>query len=330
MTKQVLFTLLSVCFLLACGQPRVVEDTRMSGNPLFEGWYADPCAAIFGDKFWVFPTFSARYTDQLHLSSFSSPDLIEWTKHERIIDNIEVDWIWQAMWAPAIISNNGRYYLFFGGNDMQRNEELGGIGVAVADHPGGPFRDLIGRPLIDQIVHGAQPIDQFVFRDVDGQHYIFWGGWNQMNVAKLTDCFTGFIAFDCGEYFLNKTPHPDFVEGPYMFIRNGKYYLMWSEGGWGGPYYRVAYGIGDNPLGPFERIATVLIQDPEVATSTGHHSVVHAPNTDRWFIFYHRRELGETGRDNRVTAIGEMFFDENGHILPIEVTREGVRANPLR
>ena len=34
-----------------------------------------------------------------------------------------------------------------------------------------------------------------------------------------------------------------------MFIRGGKYYFMWSEGGWTGPDYSVAYAIADSPFG---------------------------------------------------------------------------------
>lgn len=37
-------------------------------------------------------------------------------------------------------------------------------------------------------------------------------------------------------------------EGPFMFVRNGKYYFMWSEGNWTGPDYSVAYAIADSPL----------------------------------------------------------------------------------
>jgi hypothetical protein len=48
---------------------------------------------------------------------------------------------------------------------------------------------------------------------------------------------------------------------------------MWSEGYWGGDDYRVAYGRSDNPMGPFEREATILEQDPNIATGAGHHSV---------------------------------------------------------
>ena len=53
--------------------------------------------------------------------------------------------------GAAVIEANDRYYLFFGGNDIQNNSEIGGIGVAVADNPAGPFKDVLGKPLIDKI-----------------------------------------------------------------------------------------------------------------------------------------------------------------------------------
>ena len=158
------------------GTTYAASDER-SGNPLFEGWYADPEGVVFGDEYWIFPTWSAPYDEQTFLDAFSSKDLVRWTKHPRIVSTNEIRWIRRAMWAPAAIHANGKYYLFFSGNDIQNNDETGGIGVAVADRPEGPYRDALGRPLIDRIVHGAQPIDQFVFRDDDGEYYMYYGGW---------------------------------------------------------------------------------------------------------------------------------------------------------
>lgn len=68
-----------------------------------------------------------------------------------------------ALWAPSVIQANGKYYLFFGANDIQNEKQKGGIGVAVSDSPAGPYKDALGKPLIDKIINGAQPIDQFVF-----------------------------------------------------------------------------------------------------------------------------------------------------------------------
>src|SRR4029079_9645968 len=91
------------------------------------------------------------------------------------------------------------------------------------------------------------------------------------------------------------------VEVPFMFICSGKYYFMWSEGGWTGPNYSVAYAIADSPLGPFQRVGRILQQDPKVATGAAHHSVIQMPGKDEWYIVYHRRPLGEKDANHRVT-----------------------------
>jgi hypothetical protein len=96
---------------------------------------------------------------------------------------------------------------------------------------------------------------------------------------------------------------------------------MWSEGGWTGPDYKVAYAIADSPLGPFKRLATVLEQDPAVATGAGHHLVIHSESDDKYYMVYHRRPLGETAANHRVVCIDEMHFDKDGHILPVKMTK---------
>jgi hypothetical protein len=104
---------------------------------------------------------------------------------------------------------------------------------------------------------------------------------------------------------------------------------MWSEGGWTGPNYAVAYAVADSPLGPFERVGRILQQDPDVATGAGHHSVLHAPGSDRWYIVYHRRPLGETDRNHRVVCIDVLHFDDAGAIQPVRITAAGVAQDPI-
>ena len=302
---------------------------QKSGNPLFPGWYADPEAVIFDNEYWIYPTYSAPYEKQVFMDAFSSPDLVNWTKHSHIIDTTQVKWAQIAMWAPAIVKKDDQYYLFFAANDIQNNESEGGIGIGVADKPGGPFRDYLGRPLLDKFHNGAQPIDQFVFKDTDGQYYMIYGGWRHCNITRLKDDFTGFMPFDDGTLFREITPE-GYVEGSVMFIRNGKYYFMWSEGGWTGPDYKVAYAIADSPMGPFERIGVVLEQDGTLANGAGHNSVLNVPGTDEWYIVYHRRPLTEKDGNSRMTCIERMVFDQDGKILPVVMTTEGVDARPLR
>jgi beta-xylosidase len=124
---------------------------------------------------------------------------------------------------------------------------------------------------------------------------------------------------------------PDgYVEGPMMFMRNGKYYFMWSEGGWTGPDYAVAYAISDNPFGPFKRVGKILQQDKLVATGAGHHSVMFEKKSGKYYIVYHRRPLTETSANHRVTCIEEMHFDKAGLIVPVALTNTGVQANKIK
>jgi beta-xylosidase len=299
------------------------KDSKMAGNPVFPGWYADPEGIIFDKKIWIYPTFSAPYEKQVFFDAFSSTDMVNWKKHPRILDTANVKWAKRAVWAPSIIRKDKKYYLFFGANDIQSDKEYGGIGVAVSDRPEGPFKDYLGKPLIDRFHNGAQPIDQFVFRDTDGKHYLIYGGWRHCNIAQLKDDFTGFVPFPDGTTFREVTPEK-YVEGPFMFIRKGKYYFMWSEGGWTGPDYSVAYAMADSPMGPWKRVGTILQQDPSIANGAGHHSVIGYPDKDDWYIVYHRRPNNEKDRNSRETCIDHLYFDENGLIKPVIITREGV------
>ncbi|MAZ26581.1 MAG: arabinan endo-1,5-alpha-L-arabinosidase [Cytophagaceae bacterium] len=338
MKSTPLLLTLSALLFMACGEKKSNPDTAentagtqevaRAGNPVFPGWYADPEGIIFDEEYWIFPTYSAPYEKQVFFDAFSSPDLVNWTKHERIVDTAAIKWANRAVWAPSIIEKDDKYFLFFGANDIQSDDEKGGIGVAVSDTPGGPYKDYLGKPLVDKFHNGAQPIDQFVFHDQDGSYYLIYGGWRHCNIAKLKDDFTGFVPFEDGTIFKEITPD-SYVEGPFMFIKDGKYYFMWSEGGWTGPDYSVAYAIADSPFGPFERVGKILQQDPEVATGAGHHSVIHPEGTDKYYMVYHRRPLTETDGNSRETCIDIMEFDKNGLIKPVKITEEGVEAFPL-
>src|SRR5688500_14724847 len=102
MNKKILFTfLLSACLYHANAQ-KTKKDT-VKGNPIFEGWYADPEVVLFDKKAWIYPTYSAKYEQQVFMDAFSSKDLKTWKKHERIIDTSAVKWAKKAMWAPAIV-----------------------------------------------------------------------------------------------------------------------------------------------------------------------------------------------------------------------------------
>ena len=329
-----------VLLLFACDtspEPSSAITEKRSGNPIFPGWYADPEGVVFGDDYWIFPTYSDDFDKQLHLDAFSSPDLVTWTKHERILDTTIVSWVKQALWAPSAIEHRGKYYLFFAGNDIQNPERPGyrpeydkyregGIGVAVADAPGGPYRDLLGKPLLSDFHNMAQPIDQFVYRDVDSTVYFFYGGWGRCNLGRLNEDFTGFVPWENGELFREVTQE-GYVEGPFMFRRGNIYYFMWSEGGWTNGTYRVAYATAPAVTGPYTRRGVILQSDStSIATGGGHHSVMKVRDADRYIMVYHRRPIPNEDRDHRVVCLEELKFNADGTLQPVTMTWEGVVA----
>jgi hypothetical protein len=292
-----------------------------AGHPFVGGRYADPDMKVYNGVYWVYPTYSAPYDQQTFLDAFSSTDLVHWSK-SRVLDKANVSWATRAIWAPSPISRNGLYYLYFGANDIQTNSELGGIGVATSTSPGGPFIDALGRPLIAQYYNGAQPIDQNVFLDDDGQAYLYYGGHGHCNVVRLNSNMTSVGTFPDGTTYKEITPS-GYVEGALMFKRNGGYYLMWSEGYWGGPDYRVSYARSTSPTGPFNKVGTILSQNASVGTGAGHNTVFKVPGTtDDWYIMYHRHPLGATDANDRYLCFDRMYFNADGTIQPVVMKTE--------
>lgn len=296
----------------------MTDIASISRNPVIPGWYADPELQCFGNRYWLYPTCSTIYEEQTFYDCFSSPDLVTWTKHPRILDFAQVSWSTnRAAWAPSCAHHDGRWYLYFSAGDGA------GLGVAVADHPAGPFRDALGRPLVGYSPHGAQPIDAHCFTDDDGQAYLYFGGHRHAVVALLGQDMVSLVG-DIVEI----TPI-GYVEGPFMLKRRGVYYLMWSEGNWVDSSYCAAYAMAASPLGPFVRAGTLLSNDPAVATSAGHHSVLRLPGCDEHCIAYHRRPLGETDQNHRVVCLERLEFLPDGHILPVRLSHNGIGPRPL-
>ena len=104
MVKNI-FLIFGFAFLLqSCSHKMQQSNGKLtSGNPVFPGWYADPEGVIFKKQFWIYPTFSAPYNDQVFFDAFSSTDLVNWNKHNRILDTANVKWAKRAVWAPAVV-----------------------------------------------------------------------------------------------------------------------------------------------------------------------------------------------------------------------------------
>lgn len=296
------------------------------GNPLFPG--ADPDVLIGNKKYWVYPTGEGNLTDAFFVHS--SPDLKHWTTAGPILKLSDIGWVnadgarRHDLWAPGILQENNKYYLYYSvGQPDWRGSR---IGVAVADAPDGKFKD-IGKPLITS-TDRFQAIDPMVFEDPKtGEHYLYCGGAGgaKLRVYKLNPDLTSI------EKEIPVDTPKNFTEGAFMSYRNGTYYLSYSHGFFFNPDYSVHYATSNSPTGPWQYKGPILQGDKE-HSSPGHHAFLQHPTTGEWYIVYHRwNGEGSTGKrpPTRSVAVDKLEFDKNGNILPVKMTNTGVNPAPL-
>ncbi|MFG2935875.1 family 43 glycosylhydrolase [Streptomyces sp. NPDC048282] len=278
-------------------------------SPVLPGLNADPNIVRFGDTFYLYPTTDGYDGwSGTQFKAYSSTDLVHWTDHGVILDlGPDVSWADSRAWAPTIAEKDGKYYFYFCAD--------ANIGVAVADSPTGPFKDALGKPLLKSGDFSGQMIDPAVFTDDDGQSYLYFGNGHAYVVplnADMTSIDTAKVQ--------DITPS-GYNEGSFVIKRNGTYYFMWSENDTRDENYRVAYATGPSPTGPWTKRGVILSKDLSLGIKgTGHHSVVHVPNTNDWYIAYHRFAIPGGDGTHRETTVDKLEFDADGLIKPVVPT----------
>ena len=257
----------------------------------------------------------------------SSADLKNWTDHGSVF-RAETDTSWaKRSWAPGAIERDGKFYLYFGNGGAN-------IGVVVGDSPTGPFKDVLGKPLLDHGTPGVQParnlwlFDPGLFIDDDGQAYLYFGGNGDDNVrvAKLN---RDMVSID-GEVI--KMSAPAFFEAGFVHKRGGTYYFSYSTQPRAG--MRWDYMTSDRPTGGFTYRGIVSDQHP--INNNNHHAALFEFQ-GRWFHVYHNRVVargsGINGAFRRNIGIEEMFHEADGSIRKVVYTEDGIaqlgRLNPF-
>lgn len=295
-------------------------------NPIVRDQFsADPTARVFNGKIYVFPSHDIPTPPEkpgrkdwfcmADYHVFSSENLTDWTDHGMIVSQNKVKWVDStsySMWAPDCIERNGKYYFYFPANKntADANGRKGfGIGVAIADQPEGPYMPLT------EPIKGVFGIDPNVFIDKDGQAYLYWSLGNIM-VAKLNENMTELAS---EPVVIANLPQKGLKEGPFLFERNGIYYLTFPHVE--NKIERLEYAIGDNPMGPFKMTGVVMDESP-MNCWTNHQSMVQYKN--QWYLFYHQDAYSPKFDKNRSICIDSLFFNADGTIQKVIPTLRGV------
>ena len=302
---------------------------------------ADPSAHVFEGKVYIYPSHDVEggvaFDDDgghfqmrdYHVLRQDSPEG-EAVDCGVALSVDDVPWADRQMWAPDAAEKDGRYYLYF---PAKRADGIFQIGVAVGDRPEGPFV-----PEAEPIA-GSYSIDPAVFRDGDGEHYLYFGGiWggqlqkyrdNRYDpaheepaddapalgpvVARLTADMKQFaeaprevvITDEAGRPLLAGDHDRRYFEGPWVHAYQGRYYLTYSTGN----THLLCYAIGDSPYGPFQYQGVLLT--PVVGWTT-HHSIVEADG--RWWLYYHDSLLSGGVTHLRSVKVTELHYEADGRI----------------
>lgn len=325
---------------------RVQElKARAISAPLVTHIYtADPSAHVFEGRIYIYPSHDIEAgipfndngdhfaMEDYHVLSLDRPDG-EAVDHGVALHVKDVPWAERQMWAPDAACKDGKYYLYF---PAKRPDGIFQIGVAVGEHPAGPF---VPEP---KPIEGSYSIDPAVFEDVDGAFYMYfggiWGGQLQKyrenaydaaneepdasqealapRVARLTSDMTQFAESPRAVLILDEDGQPllagdherRYFEAPWLHRHDGKYYFSYSTGN----THLLCYAVGDSPYGPFTYRGQIMT--PVIGWTT-HHSICEFEG--RSYLFYHDSSLSEGVTHLRSVKVTELHYDEQGNILTI-------------
>lgn len=298
-------------------------------NPIIPDQYtADPSARVFNGKLYLFPSHDIpphtnknkeNWFSMEDYHVFSSDDLTNWTDHGMIVTQTKVPWVKPdsfSMWAPDCIERNGKYYFYFPSTPKDTAIAKGfTIGVAIADKPEGPYN------VLPDPIKNVKGIDPNVFIDKDGQAYLYWSQ-GHIYGAKLKD---NMVELASDPIILQNLPEKGLKEGPYLFDRNGMYYLTYPHVE--NKIERLEYAIGNNPLGPFT-VRGVIMDESPVNCWTNHQSIIEYKK--QWYLFYHSNDLSPEFDKNRSARIDSLTFNSDGTIKKVIPTFRGVGLTPAK
>ncbi len=288
------------CFLLGLSLSSCVNAPKQTttDEPLS---FTNPLPVQFGDPYIllvdsIYYMYGTGGGAKDGFCAYSSPDMVNWTPVGQVYQgNVEGSWAVANFWAPEVYERNGKFYMLFSADwkENPTNElENFRIGVAVADKPTGPFREMSDKPLFDP---GYPAIDGNLLTDSDGRTYLYYSRccYKHPVESEIATKAKNDGLFDeieeswiyavevkpdlseiIGEPVLVLRPpvqlddaqsewesrsvttgevNRRWSEGPFALKQGDTYYLMYSANFFGGKNYAVGYATSKSPFGPFEK-----------------------------------------------------------------------------
>lgn len=298
-------------------------------NPILPPWEHVPDGEprVFGDRVYLYGSHDnagqSMFCDSIY-NVWSAPlnDLNIWKLHgvsfstrkgktsDGLLYPDFVDWTDNYLYAPDVVENNGKYYLFayiVGSN----------CAVGVSDKPEGPFYNVTKLQAPDGASNDfggwGQYMDPGVLVDDDGRVYIYWG-YLGSHMAELDSKTMNKVLPNTYIKDIIPTEQPyGFFEASSMRKINGKYYYIYANGG------ILDYAIGDKPTGPFEYGGHIIRNGNNYPGGNNHGSLCEI--NGQWYIFYHR--MTNNTIYSRKACVERVTINSDGSIDEVEMTSLG-------
>ncbi|MCC7000940.1 MAG: family 43 glycosylhydrolase [Gemmatimonadaceae bacterium] len=219
----------------------------------------------------------------------------------------------RAYAAQIVRGVDGRFYMYAPVVQATTSDrDRFAIGVAVSASPTGPWTDAHpSGPIVSQsypVANTIQNIDPTVLVDDDRRVFLYWGTFGKLKGVELERDMLTFKGAP-----VDVTSLDGFFEAPWLFNRNGTYYLAYAANK-AGPdsecteavYYAcLAYGTASSPLGPWTYRGVFL--DP-VSSTTSHPGI--AEFNGAWYLAYHTADAIGGGHFRRSVAIDRLEWDD--------------------
>ena len=276
-------------------------------NPVYDKNFPDPGALLVDGTWYAYGTNGPAG----NVPVLTSPDLVRWTEAADALPEVG-KWAEKGnTWAPEVIEGpGGTYLLYYTARSTATDRQC--IGVAVADQPGGPFRDEAAEPLICQAGEGGS-IDASPYTDESGDRYLYWK--NDGNaIGQPTWLYGARLSADGrkidGEAVRLLRNDADWeahvIEAPQMVRQDGKLYLFYSANAFDKDAYALGYATCDAPLGPCRKAAeNPILRSTPQAEGPGHGFLVSTPSGQTWML-YHAWPGGAVGS---VTPGRQLWID---------------------
>ena len=337
LTFKLIQFVFTVFFLSSFGQEKF-------SNPIIRGGYPDPSICKVGDTFYLVNS-SFEYFPGLPIHK--SKDLINWEligygldRESQVSSKVNLIDVQSngGIHAPTIRYHDGVFYIIttnvYFDVDKQKADMVNFI--ITADNPSGPWSDPIH-------ILGAPGIDPDLFFDDDGR---VWYVGNQM---PKNPNFNGegeiwLQELDLNEFKLIGERHllwrgacsGDWAEGPHIYKKDGRYYLLIAEGGTSFNH-AVMVALSDNIEGPYISnprnpiITSRHLSYDNWVNSTGHGDIIELDDGKNYMVLLGIRNEIERGSNmGRETFLAPVNWErepfewkETKHLWPVVAAETG-------